>query len=111
MKLKLCDENPDAERLIPPAQPDGSGIGVNFVDAYIKPMNVALPDGRKVTCKRKGLKIVFSIGDRTGEGLMRRLDHGPDVKTVFHAALARAALQAGVRLTREAGLVHVEPVF
>ena len=52
---------------------DRSGIGVHYVDAFIKPMNATLADGTEVKCKRRGLKITLSVGDRKGEGLMRRL--------------------------------------
>ena len=72
MKVKLCDVNPDAESKLPKHTDDKSGIGVHYVDAYIKPMNVKLEDGTAVRCKRRGLKITLSAGAKKGEGLMRR---------------------------------------
>ena len=42
MKRQIAQENKDAELLIPPAAPDGSGIGVNYVDAYLKVLNKEL---------------------------------------------------------------------
>ena len=108
MKLRIAEENTEAEGLIPPAQPDGSGIGVNYTDAYIKAMNVELEDGRKVTCKRKGLKVLLAVGDRKGEALLRRIEHGPDVKSILRQALETAATEAGVRLAVEDGVIYLE---
>lgn len=103
MKVHIAAENTDAEKLIPPAAPDGSGIGVNYVDAYIKPLNVELEDGTKITCKRKGLKIMLSIGAQTGEAIMRRIEHGPDVKTILRQALDAAAREAAAEFSVEDG--------
>ena len=108
MKLRVNDENIEAEKLIPPAAPDGSRIGVNYVDAYIKPMNVETEDGRKITCKRKGLKILFSIDDQKGESIMRRVDHGPDVKNILRQALLTAIAEAGAQFSVEDGGVFIE---
>ena len=77
MKTKLCEVNAAAREKLPEHTGDKSGVGVHYVDAYIKPMNLKLPDGTPVKCKRKGLKIVLSAGGRKGEGLLRRLDAGP----------------------------------
>ena len=52
---KLCDINPGAKAKLPPAFAEKSGIGSHYVDAFLKPMNVKLPDGTRVGCKRKGL--------------------------------------------------------
>ena len=41
---------------------------MHYVDAYLKPMNVKLEDGTPVKCKRRGLKIVLSVGAKKGEG-------------------------------------------
>ena len=95
MRILIAEENLQAEQLIPPQQPDGSGIGVNYADTYIKVLNTELPDGRAVKCKRKGLKITLMIGDVEGEGLMRRLEHGPDVKNILRKALEEAGRAAG----------------
>ena len=108
MKTKLSDENRSAQELLPPGSPDGSGIGVNYVDAYIKSLNTTTEDGRTVTCKRKGLKLTFSIGDRQGEALLRRLEHGPDPVQILQEALQEAAQQAGASLVTEDGVHYIE---
>jgi hypothetical protein len=77
---------------------DKSGIGVHYTDTFIKPMNAQLPDGTKVSCKRKGLKIMLSVGTRKGEGLMRRLEISRDPVVMLKAALHEAARAAGVEL-------------
>ena len=103
MKVKLCDVNPDAESKLPPKAEDKSGIGVHYIDAYIKPMNTKLEDGTAVRCKRRGLKITLSAGTKKGEGLMRRLDVSPDPIVMLGAALQEAAKTAGVELAVEDG--------
>ena len=40
MKLKICDVNTAAIEKLPERTDDKSGIGVHYVDAYLKPMNV-----------------------------------------------------------------------
>jgi len=107
LKTKLCDVNAEAEKKLPRFTDDKSGIGVHYVDAYIKPMNVKLEDGTPVKCKRRGLKIMFSAGAKKGEGLMRRLELGPDPVTMLHAALQEAAKTAGIELTVENGAVFI----
>ena len=107
MKVKLCDVNPAAAEKLPPHTDDKSGIGVHYVDAYIKPMNVKLEDGTPVKCKRRGLKIVLSAGGKKGEGLMRRIDVSPDPVVMLDAALQEAAKAAGVELTVEDGAIFV----
>ena len=107
MKVKLCDVNPAAEGKLPRHTDDKSGIGVHYVDAFIKPMNVKLEDGTPVKCKRRGLKIVFSAGGKKGEGLMRRLDVSRDPVVMLDAALQEAAKTAGVELTVEDGAIFL----
>ena len=80
---------------------------MHYVDAYIKPMNLKLPDGTPVKCKRRGLKIVLSGGRKKGEGLMRRLDVSPDPVVMLDAALQEAARAAGVELTVEDGAIFL----
>jgi hypothetical protein len=97
--IKLCDLNPAAVEKLPPAFPDKSGIGVHYVDAFLKPMNAALPDGTRVACKRRGLKVTLKVGlTKKGDGLMRRLVVGPDPVAMLRACLAEAAAAAGVQL-------------
>ena len=108
MKIRLCDVNASALEKLPAQTGDKSGIGVHYVDAYIKPMNLKLPDGTPVRCKRRGLKIVFSAGAKKGEGLLRRLDVGPDPIVMLGAALQEAAKSAGVGLSIEEGALFLD---
>jgi len=96
--IKLCDINPVAKEKLPPAFAEKSGIGSHYVDAFVKPMNTKLPDGTRVGCKRKGLKITLTVGTKKGEGLMRRLAVGKDPVVMLHAALQEAARTAGVEV-------------
>jgi hypothetical protein len=86
---------------------DKSGIGVHYVDAFLKPMNTKLEDGTLVKCKRRGLKITLSAGTKKGEGLMRRLDVSPDPVAMLDAALREAAKAAGIELTMENGEIYI----
>ena len=95
---KLCDIDLAAKDKLLPGFADKSGIGVHYVDAYIRPMNTKLEDGTRVACKRRGLKITLTVGDKKGEGLMRRLDVSPDPVAMLRAALLEAAKAAGVTL-------------
>lgn len=108
MKHRLCDINPAAVTKLPQQTDDKSGIGVHYVDAYLKPMNTKLEDGTPVKCKRRGLKIVLSVGTRKGEGLMRRLGVSRDPIVMLDAALQEAASGAGVQLTVEGGAIHID---
>jgi hypothetical protein len=95
---KLCDLNAAAKEKLPPAFAEKSGIGSHYVDAFIKPMNTKLPDGTRVGCKRKGLKITLVVGTKKGEGLMRRIQVSRDPVVMLQAALQEAAKAAGVEL-------------
>src|SRR3984957_6004510 len=95
---RLCDVNLAAREKLPPAFAEKSGIGSHYVDAFVKPMNVKLPDGTRVACKRKGLKITLTVGTKKGEGLMRRIDVSKDPVVMLHAALQAAAKAAGIEL-------------
>jgi hypothetical protein len=108
MKSKLCDVNQAAREKLPEFSADRSGIGVHYIDAYLKPMNTKLDDGTRVKCKRRGLKIALSFGERKGDGLMRRLDVSKDPVVMLDAALEEAAQNAGIRLTIEDGAIFVE---
>ena len=96
--IKVCDINQAAKEKLPPAFAEKSGIGVHYVDAFIKPMNVKLEDGTRISCKRKGLKILLVAGTKKGDGLMRRLDVSPDPVVMLSAALQEAAKSAGLEL-------------
>ena len=108
MKQKLCDVNAAAVDKLPARTGDKSGIGVHYVDAYVKPMNATLADGTSVKCKRRGLKITLTAGTKKGEGLMRRLDLGPDPVVMLDAALQDAARGAGVALSVEDGAMFLD---
>ena len=107
MKTKLCNVNPAALEKLPHLTDDKSGIGVHYIDAFIKPMNVKLADGTPVKCKRRGLKIMLSAGGRKGEGLMRRLEVSRDAIAMLDAALQEAARNAGIGLAVEDGAMYI----
>lgn len=108
MRVELGRESPEWEKLLPSSKDDGSGVGINYADAYIKIFKTTLEDGRKVLCKRRGLKLTLTIGDAKGEGLMRRLEHGPDEKTILREALKEAAANAGARFLASDGAIVLE---
>jgi hypothetical protein len=101
VRVKLPLDAAQAEPFLPDRKLDGSGVGINYADALLKPVKLTLEDGRKLALKRRGLKITLTIGDKSGEGLLRRLEHGPDVKDMLRAALAEAARNAGGTLAFE----------
>lgn len=107
--IKLCDVNPAARDKLPPAAPDKSGIGVHYLDAFLAPMNAALPDGTRVSCKRRGLKITLRVGAKKGDGLMRRLDVSTNPVVMLPAALQEAAKAAGVQLELTDHEIRIEP--
>jgi hypothetical protein len=109
LMTKLCDLDPAAVEKLPPAFTDKSGIGVHYVNAFIKPMNATLADGTRVACKRRGLKITLTVGEKKGEGLMRRLDVSPDPVVMLTAALQEAAKAAGVQLQITEKEIHIGP--
>jgi hypothetical protein len=106
---KLCDINAAAKEKLPPTFAEKSRIGTHYVDAFIKPMNVKLPDGTRVGVKRKGLKLTLTVGTKKGEGLMRRIDVSPDPIVMLQAALQEAAKNAGVELKISGTEISVEP--
>ena len=53
-------------------------------------------------------KIVLSAGARKGEGLVRRLEHGPDPAAMLRAALLEASTAAGIELTEQDGAVFID---
>jgi len=96
--IRLCSIDAAVKQKLPPTFTEKSGIGVHYTDAFIKPMNTKLPDGTRVSCKRKGLKLTLVVGTKKGEGLMRRLDVSRDPVVMLHAALQEAAKAAGIEL-------------
>lgn len=110
MKVKVCPVNPEALQKLPELVGDRSGVGVHYVDAYIKPMNVTLEDGRTASCRRKGIKILLSLGDRKGEGLLRRVEHGDDPRVLLARALEEASRGAGLVFSEEDGAIHLQEI-
>jgi hypothetical protein len=108
MKTRIALESAEPEALLPPQKPDGSRIGVNYADAYLQALNVALEDGKKVSARRKGLKVILEIGDRKGEALLRRLEDGPDPRRILRRALEEAASSAGSSFTVEDGIIYLD---
>ena len=108
MRVRLATIDPKAERLLPENEPDDSGVGINYADAYLRPFKATLADGRKITAKRRGLKITLRIGDTTGDGLLRRLAHTPDVRAMLQAALTEAAHALNARFVEEDGAAYLE---
>jgi hypothetical protein len=108
MRVTIPVDEAQADAFLPSAKPDGSGIGVNYADQILKPLKQTLVDGRKLAAKRRGLKITVSVGERQGEAIMRRIDHGPDEKTIFRRALQEAAQNAGVTITFEPGALQID---
>ena len=108
MKTKLCEIDPAARQKLPEFTGDKSGIGVHYVDAYLKPMNTKLEDGTVVKCKRRGLKITLTAGAKKGDGLMRRLDVSRDPVAMLETALQEAANAAGIQLTAEDGALFID---
>jgi hypothetical protein len=108
MTITIAFDEAKAEATLQGAMPDGSGVGINYVDVIAKASKLTLSDGRKLLLKRKGLKLSLAIGDKLGEALLRRLDHGPDVHDVVHKAIEAAALAAGARARFEPGAVHLD---
>lgn len=96
--------------MLKPEKNDRSGVGVHYVDAYLKPLRagVLLPDGVKFSAKRRGLKVTLSLGLQKGEGIMRRLDVSKDPIVMLRAALDEAGAKIGVKLSLENGKFVLE---
>ena len=109
--IKLCNRNLAAVEKLPPKFPDKSGVGVHYVDAFVAPMNAALPDTppTRVSCKRKGLRLTLRVGTKKGDGLMRRLAVSPDPVPMLAAALQEAAKAAGVAIEIGENEIQIAP--
>lgn len=108
MKITIPIDQAQVDTFLPANRPDGSGVGVNYVDAYLKAFRITLEDGRKFLARRRGLRITLTIGEAKGEGLLRRLVHGPDPRILLREALAEAAGQLGATSRIEPGKVELE---
>lgn len=105
MRIELGPVPAAANRWLPEYEPDASGVGVNYADAVLKLFKKNLEDGRKISARRRGLRITLQIGDRSGQALLRRREDGPDVREILHGALERAATEAGARFEIDDGAV------
>jgi hypothetical protein len=108
MKVTIPIDEPAVDAFLPGNRLDGSGVGVNYVDAFLKAFKVTLTDGRKLQAKRRGIRITLQVGDAKGEGLLRRLVHGPDPKVLAREALAEAVGQFGGRVLVAPGAVELD---
>jgi hypothetical protein len=110
MKIELAPENAAAPDMLRPEKNDRSGVGVHYVDAYLKPLKagITLPDGQKFSAKRRGLKVTLALGTQKGEGLMRRLSVSKDPVVMLRAALDEAGAKIGAKLTAEGGKLVLE---
>jgi hypothetical protein len=107
-RLRIGPENLNADSFIPPGKPDNSGIGANYAEEYLKALNVPLENGARLKAKRKGLKVLLTLGDKTGEGLMRKREDGPDVRLILRRALAEAAAGLGGEFVVEEGVMYLD---
>ena len=107
MNITIPIDEAQANTFLPANKPDGSGVGVNYVDAYLKAFKVTLADGRKLLAKRRGLRITLTIGEAKGEGLLRRLVHGPDPRVLLREALTEAAGQLGASIHMQPGAAQI----
>ena len=103
MKFKVGTENKEAEQKLAADFSDNSGIGVHYMDAYLKPFNSKVEGKYEVKVKRRGLKVSLKINDAVGHGLMRRLEVSSDPKIMLQAALKEAAAEAGYTYSLENG--------
>jgi hypothetical protein len=108
MKLMIPLDESQLESVLPPARPDGSGVGVHYADALLNCLKGTLPDGRKLAARRRGLRLTVTIGEASGAALLRRLEHGPDPRSIVERALEAATLDAGATVYREPGSIALE---
>ena len=108
MKVTIPIDDTQVDAFLPRNKLDGSGVGVNYVDAYLKAFKVTLEDGRKLLAKRRGIRITITLGELKGEGLLRRLLHGPDPKVLVREALTEAAQVLGITFRSEPGVAEFE---
>jgi hypothetical protein len=108
MRITIPVDESQTNQYLPDVKADGSGVGINYADQVLKNFKLTLTDGRKMTAKRRGLKITLTIGDKQGEAIMRRMQYGPDIKTIFIKALEEAAHNAGAALVIEPNQIHLD---
>ena len=109
MKFKVGIEDASAEAKLAADFSDNSGVGVHYMDQYLKPLN-AKSDDFEVKAKRRGLKVSLKINGSVGSGLMRRLDVSEDPKVMLQAALTEAAKNAGYAYSLKEGIFYLEAI-
>ena len=60
------------------------------------PRRLARPGRRRLRFLKRAHSCRRRLSDKSGDGLMRRLAHGPDAKKILREALDEAAKDAGV---------------
>ena len=108
MRVTIPIDEAQANAHLPEVKPDGSGVGINYADQILKNFKLTLTDGRKMLAKRRGLKITLTIGDKQGEAILRRMEHGPDVKNIFRKALEEAVQNAGATISIQPNQIHLD---
>lgn len=110
MKFKVGKESNVADAKLAPDFADNSGIGVHYIDEYLKSLNKKVEGEFEVKAKRKGLKVMLKINGELGTGLMRRLTVSNEPKVMLQAALKEAASNAGYRYALQDGCFWFEKV-
>lgn len=112
MKTDLAPIDTTATDNLRPEKNDRSGIGVHYVDAFLKPLRtgITLDDGTRFSAKRRGLRITLTLGTQKGEGLMRRTIAEGDPVAMLRAALDEAGAAIGARMFEEDGRLVLERV-
>ena len=108
-KVKICNVPTDiSDKLAANGYADKSGIGVHYMDAYIKPMNTEIEEGLKCIAKRRGNKITITVGDKSGFGIMRRIDVSEDPVVMLQALFVEAGKAAGFVISEDKGAVYID---
>ena len=108
MKFKIGSENTAAKEKLAADFPDNSGIGVHYMDAYLKPFTSNVEGEYELKAKRRGLKVSLKINGVVGSGLMRRLTVSSNPEVMLQAALTEAAKNAGYHYSLEKGEFWLE---
>jgi hypothetical protein len=110
MKIDLAPEDTTATEQLKPSRNDRSGVGVHYVDAFLKPLRsgIVLPSGDKFSAKRRGLRITLALGAKKGDGLMRRARAVGDPVAMLRGALDEAGAAIGAKLSAVNGRLVLE---
>ena len=103
MKFTIGKENKEAALKLAKDFPDNSGIGVHYMDAYLKSFTCKVEGEYEIKVKRRGLKVSLKINGEVGHGLMRRLTVSEDPKVMLQAAIKEASNNAGYSYSLENG--------